>query len=130
MHAGFLDVLHNAADDDVSAVGKRVHVNFRGFFEKLIYEHRLGRAHQRGPRYVFLNRVRVIRDDHGAATEDITWPDQNRQTDFSGEAPRFFWNHRGAVARLRNLLFIENAAEAAAIFREVNGLWRQANDWA
>ena len=45
VHASFFDVLHDSADDDSMAVGERVNVNFGGFFEELIDQHRTRGAH-------------------------------------------------------------------------------------
>ena len=40
VNAGFFDVLHDSADDDVFAVGERVHVDFDRVFEEVIDQHR------------------------------------------------------------------------------------------
>ncbi len=40
MNAGFFDVLHDSADDDVFAVGERVDIDFNRVFEKVIDQHR------------------------------------------------------------------------------------------
>jgi hypothetical protein len=40
VHAGFLDVLHDAGDQHVLAVGERVHVDFGGVFEEAVDQHR------------------------------------------------------------------------------------------
>ena len=39
MDAGFFDVLHDAADDDVLAVGERVDIDLDGVFEEVVDEH-------------------------------------------------------------------------------------------
>jgi hypothetical protein len=36
VNAGFFDVLHDAGDQNVFAVGEGVHIDFGGVFEKLI----------------------------------------------------------------------------------------------
>jgi len=90
VHAGFLDVFHNAADDDVGAVGESVNVYLRGFFQELIDQHGFCRAHQRGLRDVLLHGVYIVGDDHGAAAQDVTGANQNWQADFSGYARGFF----------------------------------------
>ena len=92
MHACFFNVLHDAADDDLGAVGERVHVHFGRFFEELIDQNGARRPHQGGLRDVILHRVDVVRDDHGAATEHITRAHQHRQADFAGHARSLFRN--------------------------------------
>src|SRR5216684_3578113 len=47
VHAGLLDMLHDAANDHVIAVGERVYVHFGGVFEKLVDQYGPRRAHQR-----------------------------------------------------------------------------------
>ncbi len=129
MHAGFFNVLHDSADDHVGSVGQRVHIDFRGFLKELIDQHRFRRAHQCGLGDVILHGVHVIGNHHGAATEHIARPDQDRQADFAGHAGRFFRNQRGSVARLRNFQFVEQPAETAAVFRQIDRFGSRANDW-
>ena len=116
MHAGFFDVLHDAADNHIRAVGERVHVHFRGFFKELVDQHGARRAHQSGLRHVVLHGVDVIGDDHGTAAEHVARAHQHRQTNFPGYTRGFLGNQRRRVARLRNLQFFKKAAEAPAIF--------------
>ena len=124
MDAGFLDVLHDAGDDDVFAVGESVHVHFGGVFQELIDQNRaLGigeRADLRRLRDVFLDRFQIVGDDHGAAAENVAGAHENRQADFGGGSDGFLRSERGASARLRNIQFREQRAEAAAIFGEVD----------
>ncbi len=67
MDAGFLDVLHDAADDRVFAVGQGVDVDFEGVFQEFVDEDGAvvrvldGFAHVAGNGFV------VVGDDHGAA---------------------------------------------------------------
>src|SRR5215470_2780712 len=128
MHSSFFNVLHDAADDDVGAIGERVDVYFGGFFEELIDQHGARRAHQRGLRHVILHGVHVIRDDHSAAAENVAWPDQHWQSDLAGHACSLFRNQRRAVAGLRNFQFFQQTPKAPAIFRQVDRLWRGTDD--
>ena len=128
MNASFLDVLHDSADYYVSAVGKRVHIHFGGFLEELVDQNRARWAHQSGLRHVFLNRIHVVGDHHGATAKHVTWPDQHWQSNFAGDARGFFGNERGAITRLRNFQLVEQASEAAAIFRQIDGFRRGADD--
>ena len=112
MHTGFFDVLHDAADDHVSAVGQRVDIDFGGFFQELVDQHRARGAHQRCLRHVFLHGVDVVGDHHGAATEHVAGANQHGQSDFSGDTRGFFRNKRGAIARLRNFQLIQQGARS------------------
>ena len=62
----------------------------------------------------------IVGDDHGAAAEHVAGTHQHREADFAGDARGFFGNERRAVARLRDFQFVEQAAEPAAVFREVD----------
>ncbi len=110
------------------AVGQSVHVDFGGFFEELIDQHRARRAHQCRLRDVFLHGLHIVGDDHGAAAENVAGAHQHWKTDFAGDARGFFGNQRGAVARLRNSQLVEQSAEAAAVFGKVDGFGRGADD--
>ncbi len=68
MHAGFLDVLHDACDQNVAVlVGKRIHVNLGGVFQKTIDQHwpRLRKNHRFA--HVAANHFLVVRNHHGAS---------------------------------------------------------------
>ena len=83
MHAGFFDVLHDAADDHFGAVGEGVDVDFGGFFQKLIDEHGTRGTHHGGLRYVFLHGIDVVGDDHRPAAENVAGANQHGQADFA-----------------------------------------------
>src|ERR1700687_927801 len=120
MHAGLLDVLHDAADDDIGAVGERVNVHLGGFFEELVDEDGAGGSHHGGLRDIFLHGVDVVGNDHGAATQDVAGANEDGKADFTGHARGFFGHERGTIARLRNAQLVEQTAKAAAIFGEVD----------
>jgi len=40
MNTGFFDVLHDAADHDVRAVGQRVDIDFDRIFQEMVDQHR------------------------------------------------------------------------------------------
>ena len=128
MYSGFFNVLHDAADDYVGPVGQGVHVHLGGLFEKLVDQHGSRRAHESGLRHIILDGVDVIGDDHGAATEHVTRAYQNGQADFTRHARGFFGDQRRAVARLGDSQFLEQAAEAPAVFRKVDGFRRGADN--
>ncbi len=132
MDAGFLDVLHDAADDDVFAVGERVHVHFGCVLEELVDQDRaLGvgnRADLHRLRHVFFDGLQIVGDHHGASAENVARPDENRQADFGCGGDGFLGRERRAAARLRNIQFSEQRAEAAAIFREIDRFGIGADD--
>ena len=60
MDTGFFDVFHDAADDDVGAVGESVHVHFDGVFQETINQDGAGRAHEGGLGDVVLNGLQIV----------------------------------------------------------------------
>ena len=128
MHTGFLDVLHDAADDNVGSVSESIDIDFRGLLEELIDQHGTRRTHQCGLGDVLLHGVHVVSDDHGASAENVTRAHQNGHPDFAGDARCFFRNERGAVAGLRNFQFFEQPAKAAAVLGEIDGFGSCADD--
>ena len=81
MDARVLDVLHDPADHDAFAIGERVHVTFKRVLEESIDEDRPFLRYSRRRCEVFLERMRVVDDLHGAPAEDIRRPDEHRIAD-------------------------------------------------
>src|SRR5271155_768821 len=132
--AGFFNMLHDSADDDILTIGECVHVHFGCVFEKLVNQDRtlgIGSASDLGGLGdVFLDGFQIVGNDHGAPAENVAWPDENREADLRRGSDRFLRLERRASARLGNIQLGEKGAEAAAIFREVNGLGIGADDFA
>ena len=68
MDAGFFNVLHDSADDDIFAVGERIHVNFYRVFEEVIDEHRAVLRVLDRFFHVACDGLFVVGDNHGAST--------------------------------------------------------------
>ena len=137
MDSGLLDVLHDAGDVGVLAVGEAVDVDFHGVGEVAVDQQRpllrhreLGRPVEvRGePRDIAVELGRLVHDLHGAAAEHIGGPDHDRIADRVGDGARFLRAGRDPALRLPQLEPIEQLSEAVAIFREVDGVGRGAED--
>src|SRR6266576_962394 len=126
--AGFLDVLHDAGDDNVFAVGESVDIDFNSVFEEVVDEDGTVLRVFDCFFHVAADGVFVVGDDHGASTEHIGGTDQHGISDAFGAFNGFFQGGRHGTGRLGNLKFIEQLAEALTIFRQVNRLGRGAND--
>ena len=74
--AGLLDVLHHAGDDHLVAVGDGVDVDFRGFFQEAVDQHRLSLGDQEGGGHETLELGGVVADLHRPAAEHETGPHQ------------------------------------------------------
>ena len=64
MHAGLLDVLHDAADQDLPAVADGIHVDFDGVVEEAVEKHGriIGNLHRLA--HVALQVALLVHDFH------------------------------------------------------------------
>ena len=74
------DVLHDAADDALGAIGDGVHIGFERIFQETIDQHRMarGNAHRRGE--IIGQQGRVVDDPHSPPTQNVGWPNQDRDS--------------------------------------------------
>ena len=130
MHAGFLDVLHHAADHDfAAAIPKRVDVDLDRVFEEPVDQHRaLGRQPTltsersfRGHlRHRLVEAVDVEDDLHGAPAEHVRRADQHGEAEPLGHGARRFRCAGDAARRLRDPEVFAELLEALAVFGEVD----------
>ena len=69
--SGFLDVLHDAADDHVFAIGERVHVHFDCVFQEVVDQHRAVLGIFDRFFHIANDSFFVVGDDHGSSAENI-----------------------------------------------------------
>src|SRR5262245_10490593 len=109
MDAGFLDVLHDAGDHRLLAVGEAVDVDLDGVGEIAVEQQRALRRHHKlrrpveiagEPRDVAVELRAVVHDLHGAAAQHIGRPDHDRIADLLGDRARLFWRLGDAALRL------------------------------
>ena len=129
MDAGFFDVLHDAADDDVFAVGERVHVNFDGVFEEVVDEDGAVLGIFDGLFHVADDGFFVVGDDHGASAEHVRRTDEHGIADFGGSGDGLFERRGHGAGGLRDAEFVEQLAETLAVFGEVDVFGRGADDF-
>ena len=115
MHAGFLDVLHDAGDEDVLAVGKAIDIDFGGVGQIAVDQHRaacrhdeFGRPVEIGgqARHVAVELRGVVDDLHGAAAQHIGRPDHDRIADLVGDGARLlrrWWRCRSSAGAASSL---------------------------
>ena len=131
MDAGFLDVLHDAGDVGVLAVGQAVDVDLyrvgeiavdqeRPFFRDREFRRPVEIGGQ--SRDIALELMRVVHDFHGAAAEHIGGPDHDRVADRFGDGAGFFRRGGDAAFGLTQLEPIEQLLEAVAVLGEVDGV--------
>ena len=137
MDAGFLDVLHDAGDESVLAVGQAVDVHLGGVGQIAVDQqrtlrrhHQLGRLVERGgePRHVAVELRRIAHDLHAAPAQHIGRPDDDRIADRVGDGARRAGRGGDAALRLAQLELVEQLLEAVAVFGEIDGVGRGAED--
>ncbi len=130
MHAGLLDMLHNAADIQFLAVEQRVDVDFDGVLQELVDQQRAGQTagdHGIGlglverAVHVLLKLGVVVHDFHAAAAEHVARAHEHRVTDGMRGLLGLFKAQRGAVARRVHLRLLEYFAEELTILGQIDG---------
>ena len=117
VNAGLFNVLHDAGDDHVFRVAERVHVDLDGVLEEVVDEYRaLLRIFNR-LRHVLRDGFGVVRDDHGAAAENVAGADKHRITDALADGERFFHAGGGAAGRLREFQALQEVCRSACDLR-------------
>ena len=137
MDAGLLDVLHDAGDRRVLAVGEAIDVDLDGVGEiavdqqrPLVGDDELGRPVEIAgePRQIAVELRRVVHDLHGAAAEHVGRPDHDRIADRVRDRARLVRALGDAALGLAQLEPVEQLLEAVAILGEVDGVGRGAED--
>ena len=149
MDAGFLDVLHDAGDVGVLAVGEAVDVDLDRVGEiaveqqRVLAEHRVDLpglvvriARLDVLRHQFRQRAEqivaelaLVADDlHGASAQHVGRAHDQRIAELGGDQPRLLDRIGDAVLRLLEAELIEQPLEAVAILGEVDGVGRGAED--
>ncbi len=143
VHAGLLDVLHDAADPDVAAVAQGVDVDLGGVLEKAVQKDGrralralsvgrvvTGPGERRGggagaaaadlAAQVVGEAVVGVDDLHGAAAEHVGGAHDQREADEVGALERFLQRAGGGVGRRLVAEAVEQRAEARAVLGEVD----------
>ena len=129
MDACFLNMLHDPGDDHVSAVAQRVHVDFDCILEKVVDQDRalLGVLHRFS--HIAAHRVGIIGNHHRPAAQHIGGPHQHRVADALRAFQRFLDGGHHGARRLGNIQVLEQLAKALAVFGQIDGFRRSAQDF-
>ncbi len=128
MHAGFLDVLHNSADNGLLAIGNRIDVDLDCFFQKLVDQHRPARRNVDGFVHVARQRRFVVTDFHRAPAEHVAGANEHRIADSRRHLAGPFEVGRRAVGRLQQTAFLQDGLEAFPIFGGIDHFRAGADD--
>ena len=149
MNAGFLDMLHDADDEGVLAVGEAIDVDLGGVGQIAVEQQRIGAEHGvdlpglvvgiarldvarhelgQGAEQIIAELVLLADDLHRAAAEHVRRPHHQRQAEIGRDEARLLDRIGDAVLRLLQPEFVEHALEAVAVFGKVDGVGRGAED--
>ena len=123
MHAGFLDVLHHAADQHVAfGVGDDVHVHFDRVVEEAVQQHRrivgdLDRIAHIASQIGF-----AVHDFHRAAAQHVGRTHDQRIADLAGQQQRSLIVAGDAVRRLLQTQRIDQLLETLTVLGQVDGI--------
>ncbi len=128
VHAGLLDVLHDAGDHHALAVGQGIDVHLVSVFQKVVDQHRpVGRG-RGGLRQEGGQGGVVVGDLHGAAAEHVGRPHQHREADAVGHTARGLHRLRRAPLGVRHLQLAQQLAKAHPVLGQVNRIRAGAPD--
>ena len=147
--AGFLDMLHDAADEDVLAVAEAIDVDFDGVGEVAVEQQRIvgedridlaglvvGVAHQdigrheagQGVLDVALEIGGAVDDGHGAAAQHVGRADDQRIAQALGDEASLLERIGDAVLGLGQFELVEELGEQVAVFGQIDGVGLGAED--
>ena len=128
MDPGLLDMLHDAGDEYLIAVGDRVDIDLDRVLQIAVDQHRVRpRDADRMRAYSGQPGV-VVHDLHGAAAQHIGRPDHHRKADRGATASASSAEMGGAVLGLLQAEALQQLLEAAPVLGEIDRVGRGAED--
>ncbi len=135
--AGFLDVLHDAADVQLLAVEQGIDVDFHGVLEELVDQQR--RRQASGDDRIGLGLLQrtidvlaqlgvVIDDFHASSAEHVARAHQHRVSDGVRGLAGLVQAQGGAVTRRVHVRLLQHLAEKLTVFGQVDGFRSGAED--
>ena len=121
VNAGFLDVLHHAAQVDLVAVAQGVDIDLDGRVQEAVHQDRVVWGELGGALDIVLQRLLIVDDFHAAAAQYVGRANQNRVADGGRDLPSLLEGGCGAIRWRCQLCLIEDLAEFAAVLGGVNG---------
>ena len=128
MDARLFDVLHDAANDHVLAVGDGVHVHFGGVFQEAVDQHRLALGDDEGRRHEALELARIVADFHRPAAQHEARPHQHRIADLGHLDAGLGHVAGNAVCRLLEVQSLEHVGELLAVLGVFDRVDARADD--
>ena len=128
VHAGLLDVLHDAADDHLLAVGDGVDVDFGGVFQEAVDQHRLALGDHEGRGHETLELAGIVADFHRPAAQHEARPHEHRIADLGHFDAGLGHVPRDAVGRLLEVQPLQHLGELLAVLGVFDRIDARADD--
>ena len=128
VHAGLLDVLEDASDEQFLAIEHDVDVDLDGRFEEAVDEDRLVPRRSQRRTDLTCERRRVVDDAHRTAAEHERGPHEHRIADAPGDLVSLLRSSRGPAGRHARTDALHHRSEQSAVLRGVDRVGRGAPD--
>ena len=128
MDTRLLDVLHDAAEVEVTSVVERIDVDLDGVVEEAVDQHRMLGIDLCCAHEVVAQHRLVVDDLHAATTEDIGGPDKDRVADLLSDSAGLIKRERRAEARRWQRCASEQGAELGTVLGQVDRCRGGAHD--
>ena len=120
MHACFLDVFHDATNDNDLTVTYGVHIHLDRILHETIDKHRMFRGSRYGLRHISVKTFPVVDDFHGPSAQDVGRPHDNRIPDPRCHLPRSLNGSRQSIGRLLQAKLVEELLKPLPVFRQID----------
>ena len=127
MHAGALDVLHDAGDEHIRAVGDDVHLQLRAH-HVLVHEHGVVDALREDALHIRCDLVIVVDDLHVLAADDVRRAQQHGVAERLRGVQRLGQRLHAHALRARDVEALEQGIKPLAVLGDVNALGRGTED--
>ena len=128
MNTGLLDVLHDAGDLDLMAVGDGVDIDLDGVLQIAVDQDRAGARHDHRAADIAVEPGMVVDDLHRPAAQHIGRADHHRVADALGDRLGLLGGIGGAVIRLAQPEPVQELLEALTVLGQVDRIGRGAED--
>ena len=127
MHAGALNVLHDAGDEHVRTVGDDVHLQLRAH-HVFIHEHGVVDALREDALHIRCDLVIVVDNLHVLAADDVRRAQQHGVAERLRGVQRLGQRLHAHALRARDVKLLEQGIKPLAVLGDVNALGRGAED--
>jgi hypothetical protein len=121
VNTGFLDVLHDPAEDHrARLVSHGIYVELECVFNEFVDQNRMIGCGIDRARHIPIQRARVVHDGHATAAKHVRRPHDHGKADFLSGLASFLSRRGRPAGRLRDAEIPEQLRETAPILCEID----------